>query len=216
MGLVTQLRTAGVILTLLSLPLVVGSSCFFAFSSGGNSSDKPDKDKDDETIVVVKTGSFGDPAADGITYESGSLKGVTGSGGAFQYEQGHAVQFSIGDIDLGAPVPGKAAISPQDLAAGEADATVATVNIRRLLQSLDDDPGDAVVTIPSTVRSKAVRGNATVASAIEFLDFSDEAAFINSASQLVAALTADYPYTATLLDGDSVQADKTRSVQLER
>ena len=46
----------------------------------------------------------------------------------------------------------------------------------------------------------AVRSNESVSSAIEFLDFSDEASFVNNASQLVAVLTASYPFTAVLID----------------
>jgi len=33
----------------------------------------------------------------------------------------------------------------------------------------------------------------------------DETAFVNSASQLVATLTADYPFTAVLIDAESAR-----------
>lgn len=52
----------------------------------------------------------------------------------------------------------------------------------------------------------AVRDNPAVSTAIAFLDFADETAFSNAASQLVAVLTADYPFTASLVDGDTARA----------
>ncbi len=192
------------LLTLLALPLVVGSSCAFFFSSGGGSNDRDDKDKDDEFIVVATSGSFGEPLVQGVSYESGSLAGVTDSNGAFEYETGKTVRFFIGEVALGEPVMGKSVITTQDLAAdGEPDATAA-INISRLLLSLDAHPGDDVITIPKAVRSAAVHTNEDVSAAIEFLDFSNDSAFVNAASQLVAVLTQDYPYTATLIDADNV------------
>jgi hypothetical protein len=40
---------------------------------------------------------------------------------------------------------------------------------------------------------------------LNFLKFSDEAAFLNAGSQLVAVLTDDYPFTATLVDADEAR-----------
>lgn len=205
-----------VILTLMALPFLVGSSCFFAFGSGDGSGGaivKKDDDNDDDKDETgfVQTGTFSSPAAAGVNYETGSLAGVTGSKGEFKYVEGETVRFSIGDITLGAPVKGKPAISPPDLAADSDGGAAAAVNITRLLQSLDADPADEVITIPANVRSAAVRSNASIATAIEFLDFSDEAAFVNTASQLVSVLTEDYPFTAMLIDADNVGAGKHRS-----
>jgi len=193
------------ILTLLALPFLVGSSCAFFFSSGGGSSDR-DKDKDDEEIIVVaNSGSFGDPPVEGVSYESGALSGVTDGNGEFQYETGKTVRFFIGEVSLGDPVPGKSIITPQDLVVEGAPDSPAPVNISRLLRSLDSDPDDDVITIPKAVRTAAVRTNEQVSSAIEFLDFSNESAFVNAASQLVAVLTQDYAHTAALVNADNVQ-----------
>jgi len=198
-------RKITLIVTVFSLPLLVGSSCAFFFSSGGGSSDRKDGDKDDEIIVVANSGNFGEPPAEGVSYESGSLSGVTDSSGEFQYETGKNVRFFIGEVDLGEPVPGKSIITPQDLVVEGAPDSPAAVNISRLLQSLDSNPDDDVITIPKAVRTAAVRTNEDVSAAIEFLDFSNESAFVNAASQLVAVLTQDYPHTATLVDADNVQ-----------
>lgn len=203
-----NMRRISPILTLLALPFLVGSSCAFFFSSGGGSSDRDDRDKDkddEEIIVVANSGSFGDPPVEGVSYESGALSGVTDSNGEFQYETGKTVRFFIGDVGLGETVSGKSVITPQDLVVEGAPDSPAAINISRLLQSLDSDLDDDVITIPKAVRTAAVRTNEDVSSAIEFLDFSNDSAFVNAASQLVAVLTQDYPHTATLLDADNVQ-----------
>ena len=61
------------------------------------------------------------------------------------------------------------------------------------------------ITIPATVRSAARLENDLVAASIEYLDFTDESAFVNAASQLVAALTDDYPFTASLVDAETAR-----------
>jgi hypothetical protein len=207
------------IVTLLALPFIVGSSCAFFFSSGGSGGKvivKDDDDDDDEEITATQAGAFVSPATAGVSYATDSLSGVTQSDGTFRYFEGESVRFFIGDIALGAPVKGKPVISPKDLVATDADGAVAARNISRLLMALDADPGDAMVTVPATVRRAAVRSNSSVAAAIEFLDFADEVAFANAASQLVAALTDDYPHTATLLDAESVDDGEPASPTSEK
>jgi hypothetical protein len=49
------------------------------------------------------------------------------------------------------------------------------------------------------------RSNATVSTAIQYLDFSDNTAFVNAATQLVSTLTASYPFTAVLVDAASAR-----------
>ena len=192
------------ILVLAAIPLLVGSQCAFFFSTGGGSDDD-DEDKEEE-IVVVATGSLGTIPVAGVDYVSGSVSGVTGSNGEFQYEIGQPVQFAIGDIKLGRAVGGKPVITAADLVAPGALAAPAATNVERLLLSLDAQPGDGIITIPAEVRARARYSNDTVSVAIEYLDFADDDAFANSASQLVAALTGDYPFTAVLLDAATVHA----------
>jgi hypothetical protein len=199
------MRKVTLIVTLIALPLLVGSKCVFLFSSGGDSSDRNHRDKKDGGVIVVKSGSFGAPPAQGVSYDSGSLSGVTGRNGEFQYEVGKTVRFYIGEVNLGGAVEGKSVITPQDLVPDGKPDSPAVINISRLLLSLDSDPGDEVITIPQAVRTAAVRSNESVSSAIELLDFSDDPSFVNAASQLVAVLTHDYPYTATLVAADSAR-----------
>ena len=210
------------IITLLALPFVVGSSCIVLFDSGGGSNNNwnPDKDDDDddeeEEETVVQSGNFSAPATEGLNYQSGSVSGVTGSDGEFQYEQDQPVQFSIGDITLGSAVAGKPVVTTQDLVAGSSDAGTAAINVARLLQSLDSDPADGSVSIPAVAREAADESNASVSAAIEFLDFADETRFVNVASQLVATLTESYPFTATLVDAQSVQLPQQTSASTEQ
>lgn len=191
------------LLLLLALPFITASQCIVIFSSGDN--DKDDDDKEEE-VVVSSQGAFVDAPVEGLAYRSGSLVGITGPGGEFDYLPGEPVQFAIGDIALGEPVVGKAVVGPLDLVPGADIDTPAVINIARLLQSLDARPGDDVITIPAGVLNAAVVDNPQLSAAIEFLDFGDEAAFANSASQLVAVLTADYPFTASLVDAETARA----------
>lgn len=200
------------IITLLALPFVVGSSCIVIFGSGDGSNNNwnPDKDDDDddeeEEETVVQSGNFSAPATAGLNYQSGSVSGVTGSDGEFLYEEDQPVQFSIGDITLGSAVAGKAVVTTQDLVADSSDAGTAAINVARLLQSLDSDPADGSVSIPAVAREAADESDASVSAAMEFLDFADESRFVNAASQLVATLTQRYPFTATLVDAQDMKS----------
>jgi len=195
------------ILALIAIPLLGGSQCSFFFFSGSDSSDSDDKDEDDPNaglVVIVGDGYLIDAPVAGVGYESGSLAGITGSNGEFQYELGNSIRFFIGDIALGRAVRGKELITPLDLVENGTTDTPAVINIARLLQSLDSEPGDGVITIPAAVRAAAV--------AIDFLDFSDAPAFVNAASHLVAVLTRDYPFTAVLVDADTARAHMVKSL----
>ena len=215
MQLETGFRRALIIFTLLTLPLIVGSSCVVLFSSGGDSSNNHDRndDKDDDdndnndAEIIVISGNFSAPATEGLNYESGTLTGITGKDGAFQYVAGSPVQFSIGDMQLGKAVRGKPVITPKDLVLQDTTAHTAVINMTRLLQSLDADPSDEVVTIPAVARATAVLSNESVSAAIKFMDFSDDSSFANAASQLLATLTASYSFTVTLVDTETVNDD---------
>ena len=90
--------------------------------------------------------------------------------------------------------------------------TPAVINIARLLQPLDRERGDKLITLPASLNKQAVSSNTAVSAAIQFLDFDDEVTFVNAASQLVDELTADYPFTATLVDADSAGAHMLESI----
>jgi hypothetical protein len=197
-------RRQRLILLLLAMPFLVASQCVVLFSSGDGSDDK-DKE-DDEVVITSGNGVLGSRPIAGVNYRSGAISGITNADGGFQYEPGQTVQFAIGDIALGAPASGRRLVELADLVPGSRADTAAVVNIERLLVSLDEDPEDSVITIPASAREQASRANEAVSAAIEFLDFADDNAFNNSASQLVAVLTNHYRYTAVLVDAATARA----------
>lgn len=203
-------RTWMLILVLLAVPIISGGNCAFSFSSGGGSDD--DDERKEGLTVVVNKGQFVDAPVEGLRYVSGAVSGITGSDGEFEYEEGSAVRFFIGDIPLGDAAPGQDLVTPLDLVSGGDLDTPAVINIARLLQSLDAVPGDDKITIPDDVRAAAVKSNESLATAIDFLQFSDDPAFNNAASQLVAVLTSEYPHTAMLVDGETARAHLARSL----
>ena len=117
-----------------------------------------------------------------------------------KYSRYKTREVFIGDIPLGGAVPGKAFMTPLDLVPGGDIDTPAVINIARLLQSLDALPGDARITIPAQVCGLARRSNSGLSASIDALDFADDSAFVNAASQLVATLTQAYGFTAVLVD----------------
>jgi hypothetical protein len=207
-------------IVVMAVPALTGSQCVFVASSGDSHTcistvDKPCNSKDNTDPVVVVTvdnGQLIDAPVQGVRYESGSVSGVTGDLGEFQYETGGTVRFFIGDIALGEEVRGKSVITPLDLVPNGTIDTPAVVNIARLLQSLDSIPGDNRLTIPAVLHAAAVRSNGAVDTSIQYLDFADETAFVNAATQLISTLTASYPFTAVLVDRQSAQKHLIRTL----
>ncbi len=189
---------------LLSTPFLVGSKCVFIVSSGD---DDPTPPKDpNQPTVLVKQGSIAPWSIRGLSYRSAAVSGQTGAGGSFRYEEGVPVRFYLGDIPLGDAVEGRASITLADLVAGGLADSPAVINLARLLLSLDATPGDGVINIPAAVAAQAVAGNPALYWAVESLDFGDDASFDSTASALVATLTRDYPFTASLVDAGTARA----------
>lgn len=88
--------------------------------------------------AVVNNGVFKDSNVSGLTYVSGDQEGVTDENGAFRYEEGTDVNFSIGAVDLGSG-EGKAVMTPIDLVANGLLATDEVINRARFLMMLDED-----------------------------------------------------------------------------
>jgi len=115
-----------------------------------------DDDKKGVEPEVQAAGRFLDSPVEGLSYESGSLSGVTTADGGFKYIAGSAVRFSLGSIVLGEG-NGKSIMTPVDLVSGARDENNQTVtNICRFLLTLDDDADpDGGVTITNDVRTAA-------------------------------------------------------------
>ena len=188
---------------LVAIPVLAGAKCAFFFSTGD--SDPRPKDPNDTTIAA-NVGHFVGTPVRGVAFKSGSISGLTGENGEFQYEEGRKIRCSIGDIRLGREAEGRDVVTPIDLVEGGSADDPAVINIARLLQSLDAHPGDDIITIPTSVGQEAVTTNRTLYWALNSLDFGDEQSFVNAASALVAVLTRDYPFTATLVDADTARA----------
>jgi hypothetical protein len=196
--LTAPLRVLAALIFLLSL---TGSQCVFVAFSGDRSSD----DDSSGLIVVIREGRFVDAPVEGLHYASGIVAGFTGADGEFRYQSDSSVSFSIGDLVLGQASRGAPVITPLDLVPGGGIDTPAVINIARLLLSLDATPGDASITIPPALHHEAVHSNARLSGVLEFIDFHDNAMFVNAASQLIAVLTRDYPFTAVLVDRETAR-----------
>jgi hypothetical protein len=88
------------------------------------------------------------------------------------------------------------------------------INIARLLQSLDSEPGDNLITIPDRLHTTAVRSNGEISASIQNLDYADDTAFANAASHLIGTLTGFYPFTAVLVDRQSAQEHLARQLDM--
>jgi hypothetical protein len=189
----------------------MGANCSFYATSGG-SKDDDDEKPDANLVIVIREGLFVDAPVQGAGYASGSLSGITGPNGEFRYQVGQRVRFFIGDINLGEAGQGKDTITPLDLVDGGGMDTPAVINIARLLQSLDSIPGDDRITLPPALHTAAVHSNESIAPYLQFLDYSDQSTFDSIASQLVATLTASYPFTGMLVDAQSARAHLSRNI----
>ena len=207
-----KLKKLSILIAVIASVTLTGAECAFVAKSGTSTKDPEDENRS-TLVIVIGDGQLIDGPVQGVSYVSGSLSGITGSGGEFQYEVDNSIRFFIGDIALGEATPGKAIITPLDLVPGGTLETPAVINIARLLQSLDSVPGDGRISVPGNLRSAAVQSNENVAASIRFLDFADETAFVNAASQLIATLTASYPFTAVLVGPDSAREHLSQSIK---
>ncbi len=103
----------------------------FAGCGGGGSGD----DSDGAATPVELEGVFIDDPVQGLGYQSGDLEGVTDENGTFFYVEGEPLSFFIDGVLLGTLPGGADEVTPYDFGS-------ATINIARLLQSLDTTPGE--------------------------------------------------------------------------
>ncbi len=92
---------------------------------------------------TVKTGTLVDAPVAGVSYQCGTIQGVTDADGHFSYNEGDMCTFAIDGLTLG-NVPGQNVVTPVTLANGD---TTTALNIAQLLQSLDATPGDNKIEI---------------------------------------------------------------------
>lgn len=123
-----------------------------------NSTTQSDVQSDDGESL--ERGLFIDSGVEGMSFDTDTLSGLTDNQGVFRYRPNEIIEFSIGELTL-PPVRAKSILTPIDLANGSVDSEATTINIARLLQSLDlDGSPDNGITIPETA--------STIATAINF------------------------------------------------
>jgi len=171
-----------VIITIFSVALL--SAC------GGGGDNNP----------TVKQGTFIDSAVEGLSYVSGGQSGTTDASGAFSFEDGQTVRFSVGGIVIGEAKAEKV-MTPVELVVGAEDETDGTViNIIRFLQTLDDD-GDPSngIRVPQSIRDLAE--GKTVNFEGSEVEFEGEGFFteIEVEHPLVSAVSAQAHLRGTLL-----------------
>ncbi|MGL5410584.1 MAG: hypothetical protein ACRDAP_18020, partial [Shewanella sp.] len=119
------------------ITLLMGCIALALAGCGGGDSDN----ESPPTPAPTKTGVFLDSPVAGLNYKTATIAaGVTNAKGEFNYRDGEAVSFYIGELMLPSVKAG-AQITPADLGGGLSTAT--TVNILQLLQSLDQDADPA-------------------------------------------------------------------------
>ena len=142
---------------------IAASVILLLVACGGGSDDSGDMmddggDGDDRGDTLTLTGFLVDSGVQGVAFSStpSGLSGLSGAGGAFTYVSGDTLGFSVGNIMVGAPVPGRYRISPKTIA----DSTVAAggvptgvsaddiaTNVAVFFQTFDDDgnPDNGIV-----------------------------------------------------------------------
>lgn len=111
------------------------------------------------TAPTTKSGAllFGTAAPiAGVAFESGAQKGTTDKQGAFTYEDGKPVRFSIGSVLLGT-TSGAPVLSPYQIAGSpKCDDSEALKNLVALLEALDADANAANgITVPASSDGKS-------------------------------------------------------------
>lgn len=107
------------------------------------------------TGTGVKIGQLVDSPVSNIGYRTNSRSGHTNANGEFEYEEGEDVTFFIGDIAFPSSAA-KPIVTPFDMAITDDIFAPTTINIIRLLQTLDDDgnPGNGI-NIPASAQAAA-------------------------------------------------------------
>lgn len=111
-----------------------------------------------------QSGILSDGPVAGVTYTTSSgITGTTDATGAFTFNPGDTVTFSIGTLTLASGVTASGVVTPVDLAGGN---DTKLTNLLVLLQSLDTDAGSGI-TVPANAAT-AVAGLDLVAPAASF------------------------------------------------
>lgn len=144
-GIGQPIKQLGVALAAVAV-MAVSGSCLTA--CGSSQADKSAPETSEATPRARETeaqgeaetlqGQFIDSAVSGLFYQTESQEGFTDHNGYFDYADGETVSFFIGNIALGS-APAADIVTPADIAGSSGGLNAASVNILRLLQTLDFD-----------------------------------------------------------------------------
>ena len=140
-----------------------------------------DDDSGSPSLEQEGVGFFIDSPVQGLSYRSASHNGTTDALGRFDYEAGETITFSLGEIDLPAVTTSKV-VHVSDLFDGDIEAT-ATINLARLLLTLDDD-GDS----DNGIQLSTAAVSAVNTSALASLNFSSSS-FDSLIADYIAAVS---------------------------
>jgi len=85
------------------------------------------------------SGVFRSDTVIGLGYVSGSHGGLTDKSGAFTYEEGQGITFSVGGVSIGGVPTAKTLVTPVDLVAQGTGDSNHVLNVVRFLMMLDQD-----------------------------------------------------------------------------
>jgi hypothetical protein len=85
------------------------------------------------------TGVFRSDTVIGLGYLSGGHSGLTDKGGAFTYEEGQGITFSVGGVSIGGVPTAKTLVTPMDLVSQGTSSSTRVLNVVRFLMMLDQD-----------------------------------------------------------------------------
>jgi len=112
----------------------------------GCGSDSTSTVADVESDVATVTGQFVDTYVSGLNYTcSSGTTGVTNNLGEYTCNVGDTVEFSLGGYVLGSAAASSGIVTPEAL---YPDNPEAALNVAQVIQSLDADPTDDIITIP--------------------------------------------------------------------
>jgi hypothetical protein len=85
------------------------------------------------------TGAFRSDTVIGLGYVSGAHSGLSDNSGAFTYEEGQGITFSVGAVTIGTLPTAKTLVTPMDLVSQGTSASNRVLNVARFLMMLDQD-----------------------------------------------------------------------------
>ena len=123
----------------------------FLIGCGGGGGASSSATTSSDTIL---SGSFIDAPVEGLKYSTPTQSGFTDENGTFKYKQGEKVQFSIGNFILGETI-GQNIVTPLTISGDVLLSEISTksMNIARLVQSLDENGLDEKIKIPKSLHN---------------------------------------------------------------